>query len=321
MATLQGLAGLVEASNKTLDENGNPINPVTTVSFIVSKDGELQVDLTFRKGLDALYEHGDSIFDNFGNPITIDNQNTQILDNAKNLEQILNIDDDKTGIGFDSPDARKLNQTLNKPTDSQKIEIEADAAVESTITDTADINIHLESVKMGKVEGGVETKFTPAALASVINQLETSYQQQTPQTPAFDIPIQAQDLQMLDPRNIQTIDSNIQSTEVTEFVTPDAVITLTGNPPVMQVKVDKNADLEKVQAQLDGLAKTNSFGPNSEILVKEAMQKLSSRHEFAQQENQILVVGDINKPVPQINKPAEYNGIAASQQLQKTASI
>jgi len=88
----------------------------------------------------------------------------------------------------------------------------------------------------------------------------------------------------------------------------------------MQVKVDKNADLEKVQEQLDALAKTNSFGPNSEILVKEAMQKLSSHPEFAQQENQVLVVEDINNPVPQINKPAEYNGVA-SQQPQMSAAI
>ena len=309
MSISENIAATLEAAEKI----GNPI---MTIEFF--PDGG--VALTTDKGLEKAYEKGDPIFVDDRSPNIEGNNNAQILDNAKKLEQILNIDDDKTGIGFDSPDSRKLNQILNKTTDSQKIEIEADAAVESTITDTTDI-IHLKHVETGKVAGGVETEFTPAALDGFINNFG-AFSQEPPiqQNAVLEDSIQAQDLQMLDPQNIQTIDSNIQSTEVTEFVTPDAVITLTGNPPVMQVKVDKNADLEKVQEQLDALAKTNSFGPNSEILVKEAMQKLSSHPEFAQQENQVLVVEDINNPVPQINKPAEYNGVA-SQQPQMSAAI
>jgi translation elongation factor EF-1alpha len=306
MASLGNISGLLKAA-KEAD------NDVMTLEVL--PDGGIAI--TFREGLREAYMQGDPIFTD-SRPAIADKDKTGVgtknLDDQK-LEQTYN----NSPVGAENPNAQTLEQLLDKATDSQKIEIGADAAFESTVTDTADI-IHLKHVETGKVAGGVETEFTPEALAGVISQLETSYQQKTPQNHALDIPIQVQDLQMLDPRNIQTIDSNIQSKEVTEFVTPDAVITLTGNPPVMQVKVDNKADLEKVQAQLNALAKTNSFGPNSEILVKEAMQKLSSHPEFAQQENRVLVVGDINKPVPQINKPTEYNGITIGQQAQIRSS-
>lgn len=320
MATLSGIKGIFEAAKAS----GNDV-----MTLEVLPDGGIA--LTFREGLKEAYNQGDPIFVNDRSPNIEGNNNAQILDNAKNLEQILNIDDDKTGVGFDSSDARKLNQILNEPTDSQKIEIGAATAVKSTVTDTADIDVkvHLEHQDKARIAGGVETKFTTEALADVFRQLETSYQQ--PQTTALDIPIQAQDLQMLHPANIQTVSkTEIKPSEVTEFITQDSVVTLTNdNPPIMKIQFDEHSvSLEKLETQLNVLAKDGAFGANGSELAILAIEEIRKQHpKLVEQTNQVLVIDETEitnnqPPASQIDKPTNYQGITVvSPQAQIVNSL
>jgi hypothetical protein len=328
MATLQGLAGLVEASNKALDENGNPINPVTTIEFKVTPKGELNAAVTFREGLKEAYRQGDPIFTDSRPPITDKDKSgvgTENLD-AQQLEKILN----NTPLNLEVQNLEKILSNSPDIAENSTIKIDADAAVKSTVTDTADINIHLEHKDSGKIAGGVEAEFTPEALTGFISQLETSYQQQTPQNPALDVPIQVQDLQMLHPSNIGQVSLTEQvalPSAATEFITEDSLVLLTNdNPPVMQVKFDeKTVDLKKLEAQLNALAEAENkpFGENGVELVKTVMQEIRTQYpKLVERENQVLIVDEIEltnnqPPASQISKPTDYVGITVSQEAQK----